>query len=113
MSGHDTVISLEGVRKTYATGAVSVEALRGIDIEINRGEYAQPIVGTHYSRVIPGIRTGVPGLYTAAMAQIYPEDRGQNYSIRMGEVVANMAVEDAKALPRVDRGMSERESLAS
>jgi putative ABC transport system ATP-binding protein len=33
------VISLEGVRKTYATGAVSVEALRGIDIEIESGEY--------------------------------------------------------------------------
>jgi len=29
------------------------------------------------------------------MQQIYPEDRGQNYSIRMGEVVAKMAIEDA------------------
>ncbi|MET3963040.1 putative ABC transport system ATP-binding protein [Marmoricola sp. OAE513] len=37
--GRSAVISLEGVRKTYATGAVSVEALRGIDIEISAGEY--------------------------------------------------------------------------
>jgi hypothetical protein len=28
------------------------------------------------------------------MQQIYPEDRGQNYSIRMGDLVARMAVED-------------------
>jgi putative ABC transport system ATP-binding protein len=33
------VIELEGVRKTYATGAVSVEALRGIDARIGEGEY--------------------------------------------------------------------------
>ncbi|MFL6061813.1 MAG: ABC transporter ATP-binding protein [Marmoricola sp.] len=33
------VISLTGVRKTYATGAVSVEALRGIDVRIGSGEY--------------------------------------------------------------------------
>lgn len=28
------------------------------------------------------------------MTQIYPEDRGQNYSIRMGGDVAKMVVED-------------------
>ena len=33
------VIELEGVRKTYATGAISVEALRGIDVRISEGEY--------------------------------------------------------------------------
>jgi hypothetical protein len=30
------------------------------------------------------------------MNQIYPEDRGQNYSIIMGERVAGMAMEDLK-----------------
>lgn len=34
-----TVIELDGVRKTYATGAISVEALRGIDVRIAEGEY--------------------------------------------------------------------------
>jgi putative ABC transport system ATP-binding protein len=34
-----TIIALEGVRKTYATGAISVEALRGIDVRITEGEY--------------------------------------------------------------------------
>ena len=34
-----TIIALDGVRKTYATGAISVEALRGIDVRITAGEY--------------------------------------------------------------------------
>lgn len=34
-----TIIDLVGVRKTYATGAVAVEALRGIDVRIAEGEY--------------------------------------------------------------------------
>jgi putative ABC transport system ATP-binding protein len=34
-----TIIELEGVRKTYATGPISVEALRGIDVHITEGEY--------------------------------------------------------------------------
>ncbi|MHB8685504.1 MAG: NAD(P)/FAD-dependent oxidoreductase, partial [Dehalococcoidia bacterium] len=42
----------------------------------------------------PDHRTPVEGLYLANMTQIYPEDRGQNYSIKMGEEVAQMVVED-------------------
>jgi putative ABC transport system ATP-binding protein len=38
-AGEVTIIELEGVRKTYATGAISVEALRGIDLAIVEGEY--------------------------------------------------------------------------
>jgi hypothetical protein len=33
------------------------------------------------------------------MQQIYPEDRGQNYSIRMGDQVARMAMEDFARVP--------------
>jgi hypothetical protein len=33
-------------------------------------------------------------LYLATMSQIYPEDRGQNYSIRLGEEVAAMLAAD-------------------
>jgi hypothetical protein len=59
-----------------------------------KGPYAQPIVTTGYRRLIPEHRTPIPGLYLATMNQIYPEDRGQNYSIMMGERVAEMAMED-------------------
>ena len=33
------------------------------------------------------------------MSQIYPQDRGQNYSIEMGERVAGLAMEDAAQAP--------------
>jgi putative ABC transport system ATP-binding protein len=39
-----TIIELESVRKTYATGPIAVEALRGIDVTIREGEYVA-IVG--------------------------------------------------------------------
>ncbi len=58
------------------------------------GPYAQPIIGTHYSRSIPEQRTPISGLYLANMTQIYPEDRGQNYSIRLGDQVAALVAED-------------------
>ena len=38
-----TIITLDAVRKTYATGLVSVEALRGIDLTIGEGEYVAVI----------------------------------------------------------------------
>jgi len=59
-----------------------------------KGPYAQPIVTTGYRSLIPDHRTPIRGLYLATMNQIYPEDRGQNYSIMMGERVAEMAMED-------------------
>jgi len=33
------------------------------------------------------------------MSQIYPEDRGQNYSIMIGERVADLAMEDPAIRP--------------
>lgn len=59
-----------------------------------KAPFAQPIIKTNYSADKPGHRTPVAGLYLETMTQIYPEDRGQNYSIKMGEDVATMVVED-------------------
>ena len=56
---------------------------------------AQPIISTNYSQRIPSTRTPVKGLYLAAMSQVYPQDRGTNYSIKLGMQVARQAVEDA------------------
>ena len=55
----------------------------------------QPIVHARYHETIPPHRTPVDGLYLANTTQVYPEDRGQNYSIRMGRRVARMAIADA------------------
>ena len=59
-----------------------------------KGPNAQPVIRRNYRDDLPDHRTPVPGLYLANMQQIYPEDRGQNYSIRMGDQVAKMAMED-------------------
>ena len=56
---------------------------------------AQPIVGVDYGRHIPDHRTPFKNLYLANTTQIYPEDRGTNYSVRMGRRVAGMVLEDA------------------
>ncbi len=53
-------------------------------ISLARALYAQPVITRHYSRLIPPVKTPVDGLYLASMAQIYPEDRGMNYAVRLG-----------------------------
>jgi protoporphyrinogen oxidase len=68
-----------------------------------KGPYAQPIITCNYREDLPPHRTPVPGLYLANMTQIYPEDRGQNYSIKMGEEVAEMAVADFVRPPALVR----------
>jgi protoporphyrinogen oxidase len=47
--------------------------------------FAQPIVTPEFARTIPGFDTPVAGLYVANMFQVYPYDRGQNYSIELAE----------------------------
>ncbi len=48
-----------------------------------KAPFAQPIVTTDFVQHIPPHETPLPGLYLANMFQVYPQDRGQNYSIRM------------------------------
>ena len=60
----------------------------------HRVDGAQPIIGTGYSKRIPDHRTPFKGVYLANTTQVYPEDRGTNYSVRMGKRVAHMAMED-------------------
>jgi protoporphyrinogen oxidase len=50
--------------------------------------YAQPIVTLDYREHIPPLGTPIPGLYVANMFQVYPHDRGQNYSIELAERLA-------------------------
>jgi len=54
----------------------------------------QPVITTHYSQSIPDMRTGVTGLYLSNTTQVYPEDRGQNYSLLLGEKVAALMDHD-------------------
>ena len=55
---------------------------------------AQPIIGVNYGQRIPEVRTPIKSLYLANTTQIYPEDRGTNYSVRLGRRAARMILED-------------------
>jgi protoporphyrinogen oxidase len=51
---------------------------------LHREPAAQPIVTVGYRERIPPLQTGVPQLILANTTQIYPEDRGTNYAVRLG-----------------------------
>jgi len=55
---------------------------------------AQPIIGTMYSERIPDHKTPINNLYLANTTQIYPEDRGTNYSVKMGKLVADIIMKE-------------------
>ncbi|MBM4404769.1 MAG: NAD(P)/FAD-dependent oxidoreductase [Chloroflexi bacterium] len=54
---------------------------------------AQPIIGLDYSRNIPELKTPIKDLWLANTTQIYPEDRGTNYSVKLGRHVAKLMME--------------------
>jgi len=60
-----------------------------------KAPFAQPIVTVGYPDRLPPHETPIPNLYLANMSQVYPQDRGQNYSIAM----ANRLVEALPAVP--------------
>ncbi|MEA2185575.1 MAG: hypothetical protein QOK16_586, partial [Solirubrobacteraceae bacterium] len=71
---------LPGLRKVQP--AFSAEWIRAR--WLHREPAAQPIVTVGYHRRIAPLPTGVRGLVLANTTQIYPEDRGTNYSVRLG-----------------------------
>jgi protoporphyrinogen oxidase len=56
---------------------------------------AQPIVTVGYRDRIPPLRTPVPGLLLANTTQVYPEDRGTNYAVRLADEAAREIVAHA------------------
>ncbi len=56
---------------------------------------AQPIVTPGYARRLPPLRTPVAGLVLANTTQVYPEDRGTNYAVRLGGDAAAAVVSAA------------------
>jgi len=57
-----------------------------------RDDAGQPIITCHYSQEIPDHQTPIRGLYLANTTQIYPEDRGMNYSVHLGQKIANIVL---------------------
>ena len=65
-----------------------------LESHYHREEAAQPVIDAGYAARIPSHRTPIPKLYLANTTQIYPEDRGTNYSVRLGRKVARMVLTD-------------------
>lgn len=61
-----------------------------------RAPYAQPIVTIDYREHIPPFQTPLPGLYQASMFQVYPHDRGQNYSVKLAEELADILIHEGR-----------------
>jgi protoporphyrinogen oxidase len=59
-----------------------------LDYHVWKEAYSQPLVTKHYSKIIPDFKTPLTGVYINTMAQIYPEDRGTNYAVREGKLMA-------------------------
>jgi protoporphyrinogen oxidase len=66
---------------------------------------AEPVFTLGADSRIADHRTPVPGVYLANMAQMYPHDRGQNYSIALGERVAAMMSDDLARRGRSSPGL--------
>ncbi len=66
------------------------------EYHLHKEPAAQPVIKVNYSERIPSTRTPVGGLWLATMSQVYPEDRGTNYSIRLGVQVAKEAAAEAE-----------------
>lgn len=60
----------------------------------HRVDAAQPVIPPNFSDKILPHRTPVRDLYLANTTQVYPEDRGTNYSVRLGRKVIRMLLED-------------------
>lgn len=59
-----------------------------IDFKVFRTPFAQPIIPTRYSKIIPPFETPLHNVYLANIQQVYPWDRGTNYAVELGEKVA-------------------------
>ncbi|MAU23817.1 MAG: NAD(P)/FAD-dependent oxidoreductase [Dehalococcoidia bacterium] len=60
------------------------------DYRFNKINYAQPIFPVNYSSIKIPLKLPLQGLYSANTAQIYPEDRGTNYSVAIAEKITKL-----------------------
>lgn len=66
-----------------------------------RDDFAQPIVTVDYHRHLLPLASPWPGLYVATLSQVYPQDRGTNYAVRIGTAAARRLLDDG---PSPERG---------
>ncbi len=65
---------------------------------ISRDPVAQPVIEAGYQRRKPPYASPIPGFYICNTSQIYPEDRGTNYNVRIAKQCAAQLQADEPAL---------------
>ncbi|MGB5389309.1 MAG: FAD-dependent oxidoreductase, partial [Thermoanaerobaculia bacterium] len=56
-----------------------------------RADFAQPVVTTGYSRLVPAIETPAKNLLLCTMAQIFPQDRQVSNGVKLARKTAELA----------------------
>ncbi|HEY0787862.1 MAG TPA: ABC transporter ATP-binding protein, partial [Thermoanaerobaculia bacterium] len=86
-NGHSPIIDMQRIRKVYDTGKVKVEALKGIDLHIERGEFVA-VVGPSGSgkstlmNLIGCLDTPTDGTYRLAGEDVQGLSRDQLADVR-------------------------------
>jgi protoporphyrinogen oxidase len=60
-----------------------------ISYNLFKAPFAQPIIPTNYSKMIPPMDSPFENIYLANIEQVYPWDRGTNYAVELGEKIAD------------------------
>lgn len=97
---HDHLaLSPEELLRTYLPGLQRINPAFDLDWIEECWRFAdaaaQPVAPLDYSVLLPPHRTSVPNLFLANSAQLYPEGRGVNGSVRLGRKVARLVGEPA------------------
>jgi protoporphyrinogen oxidase len=96
--GHELLeLDAEAVLERYTPGLRAVNPAFDRSwvkrLWLHREPAAQPIVTVGYRDKIPALKTPLRGLVLANTTQIFPEDRGTNYAVRLGEDAARAMLE--------------------
>ena len=87
-SGEELLAGVESVLRTINP---AFERSWVTKMHLTRDRYAQPVplVGGHMPSL--PVATGLPGLFHASLAHIYPDDRGVSLSLALGQRVSRVA----------------------
>lgn len=61
-----------------------------ISFNVFKTPFAQPLIPVNYSKILPSVNTPLNNVYLSNIQQVYPWDRGTNYSVEQGKKVARM-----------------------
>ena len=57
---------------------------------------AQPLLPVNYSSLKPSFMSPIRNLYIGNTSQIYPEDRGTNYSVKIAGEIVSLIIKESK-----------------